>query len=140
MKNTIHLAIIMLAFFSMSLSFSKLLAQKRSKNPSFIDKGKVIDSLKTVYNCEAIEYNNFDETQSDACLTVCLINSTIVPSSTNIDQLGRTLKGIANAIYLALANPSDYKSVYIIFVKKYIENGMTIKVHTTGMELLTSEF
>lgn len=140
MKKNIHLAIIMIAFYSMSLPFSKLFAQKHPKSPSFIDKGKAIDSLKTVYNCEAIEYNNFDETQSDACLTVCLINSTNVPSSTNTDQLGRTLKGIANIIYLKLSNPSDYKSVYIIFVKKYIENGMTINVHTTGMELLTSEF
>jgi len=71
-------------------------------------------------------------------LTVCLINSSKVPKSSNPAEDGKQLKGIASSIKNSLANPQKYNSFYIIFVKKENVNGEEIKVHSAGMEIPSS--
>lgn len=109
-----------------------------ANRPEFADDGTTIDSLKKVYNCESIDYENWgDKTSSDSCLTICLINSTKVPSSDNVDEIANQFKQIALAINKSLAKPQTYKSFYIIFVKKDNINGQEIKVHSAGTEIAT---
>ena len=56
-----------------------------ARQPDFVDNGKAVDSLKKVYSCESIEYDNWkDNDASDSCLTVCLINSNKVVLSPHI--------------------------------------------------------
>jgi hypothetical protein len=108
--------------------------------PVFADNGKTIDSLKQVYNCESINYENWaDKKTTDSCLTVCLINSTKVPSGSNVEEDADRFKAIAISIKKSLAKPETYKSFYIIFVKKENNNGLKTKVHSAGMELPSAE-
>lgn len=104
----------------------------------FSDNGKTIDSIVKAYNCEGVEYNNWTENDAtDSCLTVCLINSTKVPSSGNINN--PVFTAMATAIKKSLAKPQDYNSYYIIFVNKDSVNGAEIKVHSAGMQIQNSE-
>jgi hypothetical protein len=110
------------------------------RQPEFADNGKTIDSLKTVYNCETIDYENWsDKKATDSCLTVCLINSTKVPPGNNVDWNANQLKAIALAIKKSLAKPQTYKSFYIIFLEKDNVNGQETKVHSAGMEITSAE-
>ncbi len=139
MKTTIRL----LFLFSASLYFcncsnngTKSKELTEITQPEFADNGKTIDSLKKVYNCESIDYENWDDKKiTDSCLTVCLINSTQVPSGDYVDQL----KGIALTIKNSLKNPQAYKSFYIIFLKKENVNGMEAKSHSAGMEIPSAQ-
>ena len=108
--------------------------------PEFADNGKTVDSLKKVYNCESIDYENWgNKKTTDSCLTVCLINSTKVPSGNNVDESANQIKAIAFAIKKSLAKPQTYKSFYIIFVKKDNVNGQETKVHSAGLEITSAE-
>lgn len=143
MKTTIRL----LFLFSASLYFcncsdngTKSKEPTEITQPEFADNGKTIDSLKKVYNCESIDYENWgDKKTTDSCLTVCLINSTKVPSGNNVDESANQIKAIAFAIKKALAKPQTYKSFYIIFVKKDNVNGQETKVHSAGLEITSAE-
>jgi hypothetical protein len=108
--------------------------------PDYKDGGKTVDSLKKVYDCESIDYKNWDNKKViDSCLTVRLINSTKVPSTGNIEESGRQLKAIATAIKKSLLLPQAYKSFYIIFIKRENTNGMKSEVHSNGMEIRSKE-
>jgi len=101
--------------------------------PAFNDNGKTMDILKKVYNCEAIEYENWTEDDAtDSCLTVCLVNSDKVPSKSNLEELVNQLKHIALSVKSALVTPEDYNSFYIIFVKKEIVFGNITRSHSAG--------
>ena len=135
MKYTIrlfYLLIISLPFYSC--------ADNAITPPDYLDQGKAVDSLKKVYNCETIEFNNWGDKQaSDSCLTVCLVNSTKVPLGSNVDNSVDQFTGIASVIKKSLAKPQTYKTFYIIFVKKQNVNGIEIKSHSAGMEVPTRE-
>ncbi|MEN9952394.1 MAG: hypothetical protein RLZZ520_662, partial [Bacteroidota bacterium] len=74
--------------------------------------GRTIDSLKNVYNCESINYENCDDKKNtDSCLTVCFIKSTNFPSGSNVDSTADQLKGIASTIKKSLIKSQTYKSV-----------------------------
>ncbi|WP_269242087.1 hypothetical protein [Flavobacterium limnophilum] len=106
--------------------------------PAFADNGKTIARLKKAYHCESINYENWDnKKETDSCLTVCLTNSTKVPSMTNPDS--RELTEIAASIKKSLAKPQNYKSYYIIFVKKDKFNGEETKVHSLGQEIRSKD-
>ena len=140
-------AIQFLFLFSASLYFCSCSDNgKKSKEPTdltqpdFADNGKTIDSLKNVYNCESINYENWgDKKITDSCLTVCLINSTEVPSGGDVDSTASQLKGIASSIKKSLTKSQTYKSFYIIFIKKENVNGIETKNHSQGMEIQSSE-
>lgn len=136
MKNIGSLIFIVCLFAFSNIPINVLKAQKQSLDPSFLDNGKTVDSLKKKYDCEAITYNNWDKKVTDSCLTVCLINSTNVPLGI---EAGDQFKNIASAIKKVLINPKSYKSIYIIFVKKESFHGKELRTHTSGMEVLTSE-
>lgn len=139
MKKTIQLLFLFSAslyFCSCSDNGTKSKELKEITQPRFADNGKTVDSLKKVYNCESIDYENWgDKKTTDSCLSVCLINSTKVPSGDYVDQL----KGIALAIKKSLEKPQTYKSFYIIFVKKEKFNGMEAKSHSAGMEIPSAQ-
>ena len=114
MKTTIQF----LFLFSASLYFCSC-SDNRTKSkepteltqPEFADNGKTVDSLKNVYNCESINYENWgDKKTTDSCLTVCLINSTKVPSGGDVDSTAGQLKGIASSIKKSLTKSQTYKS------------------------------
>lgn len=108
--------------------------------PDFLDNGRTVDSLKKVFNCESIEYDNWGfKKVTDSCLTVCLINSTKVPSGTNADSSADQLKGIALSIKKSLKEPQTYKLFYIIFIKKENVFGQETKTHSQGMEIAGTE-
>ncbi len=106
--------------------------------PEYKDNGKTIDSLKKAFACDSIVYENWGMNKaSDQCLTVCLVNSTKVPTPqiNNQDSDLIVFKNIAASIQQALAKPNDYKQFSIIFVKKMVVNGEEIKVHSAGIDL-----
>jgi len=143
MKLTLRLFYLLtlsLCIISCTSNGTKSKASAEVKQPEFADNGKAIDSLKKVYNCESIDYENWgDKKPADSCLTVCLINSTKVPSGKNVDENANEFKAIASTIHKALAKPQAYKSFYIIFVEKDKVNGQEFKVHSAGMEIASSE-
>jgi hypothetical protein len=111
-------------------------AQKQVTIPAFLDNGKTVDSLQQIHGAQEISYEKWDKRESDSCLSVCLINSQKVPIG--VEASSHFIK-MASAIKKALKKPGSYKSIYIIFVIKDIVNGMEIKIHTSGMDVLLSE-
>ena len=108
--------------------------------PEFADNGTTIDSLKKVFRCESIDFYNWNRRKTtDSCLTVCLINSTKVPSGYNLEEKVKVFKEIAIAVKKSLAKPQYYKSYDIIFVEKEVINGGEVRSHTAGMELTSAE-
>jgi len=135
-----YLLTLSLCFYSCKSNDTKNKSVLEVIQHEFADNGKTIDSLKNVYNCESINYENWgDKTTTDSCLTVCLINSTKVPSGNNVDENVNQFKAIALTINKSLAKPQTYKSFYIIFVKKDKVNGQETKVHSAGMEIASAE-
>lgn len=133
--------------FSASLYFCSCSANEANSKepteitqPEFVDNSKTVDSLKKVYNCESINFENWgDKKTTDSCLTVCLVNSTKVPSNGNVDSTADQLKGIASSIKKSLTKSQTYKSFYIIFIKKDNVNGLETKTHSAGMEISSSQ-
>ncbi len=129
---------ISLCFYNCSSTHPKTAALATMGQPAFADNGKTIARLKKAYHCESINYENWDnKKETDSCLTVCLTNSTKVPSMTNPDS--RELTEIAASIKKSLAKPQNYKSYYIIFVKKDKFNGEETKVHSLGQEIRSKD-
>ena len=143
MKLTIRLFFLLtvsLCFYNCSNNGTKSKEFIKNRQPDFVDNGKTVDSLIKVYNCESIEYNNWEDNDAtDSCLTVCLINSNKVPSGDNVNGNVNQLKGIALSIKNSLAKPENYNSLYIIFVKKDNVNGLETKNHSAGMKIPTTE-
>ncbi|HEY6504903.1 MAG TPA: hypothetical protein VIZ28_13060 [Chitinophagaceae bacterium] len=143
MKLTVRLLFLLtisLCFCNCSNNDTKSKKVAEIGQPEFVDNGKAVDSLKKVYNCESIEYDNWEENDAtDSCLTVCLINSNKVPSGDNVDDNVNQLKGIALTIKTSLAKPENYNSFYIIFVEKENMNGLESKSHAAGMEISSKE-
>jgi hypothetical protein len=77
MKETIQLLFLFsdsLYFYSCSDNETKSKEPTEHSKPEFADNGRTIDSLKNVYNCESINYENCDDKKNtDSCLTVCFI-------------------------------------------------------------------
>ncbi|RVT72735.1 hypothetical protein EOD40_15090 [Flavobacterium sufflavum] len=104
--------IISLCFYNCSAKLEK---------PEFVDNGKTVDSLKKAYNCENIDFENWEDKKvTDSCLTVRLINSSKVPSAeySNPDKENLPLKEIASAIKKSLVKPQNYKLFHVIFIEK----------------------
>lgn len=143
MKKTIQFFFLFSAslyFYSCSNNRTKSKEPTDLTQPEFADNGKTVDSLKNVYNCESINYENWgDKKITVSCLTVCLINSTKVPSGGDVDRTAGQLKGIASSIKKSLTKSQTYKSFYIIFIKKENVNGIETKNHSQGMEIQSSE-
>jgi len=134
------LLIISLFFSSCSRNEIKSTQLKEVTEPEFNDNDKTVDSLKQAYNCQNIEYNNWDVNEaSDSSLTVELVNSTKVVWFDNIDSTSLQLKGIALAIRKALIKPESYKSFYIVFIENGIVKGQEIKIHKSGMKILSKD-
>ena len=143
MKKTIHFLFLFSAslyFYSCSDNGTKSKEPTEITQQEFSDNGKTVDSLKKVYNCESINFENWGgKKTTDSCLTVCLVNSTKVPSGGNVDSTADQLKGIASSIKKSLTKSQTYKSFYIIFIKKDNENGLETKTHSAGMEISSSQ-
>jgi hypothetical protein len=143
MKKTIQLLFLFSAslyFFSCSANEANSKEPTEITQPEFADNGKTVDSLQKVYNCESINFENWgDKKTTDSCLTVCLVNSTKVPSGGNVDSTADQLKGIASLIKKSLTKSQNYKSFYIIFIKKDNLNGLETKTHSAGMEISSSQ-
>jgi hypothetical protein len=131
---------ISLCFYNCSGTYTKNKELATMGQPEFVDNGKTVDSLKKVYNCESIDYENWgDKKETDSCLTVCLINSSIVPLVDNADKQHLQLKEIASTIKKSLTKPQIYKSFYIIFIEKVKVGGEEFKVHSLGGEIRSKD-
>jgi hypothetical protein len=110
-----------------------------SRPPQFKDGGNTVKKLKDEYNCEAVEFENWEEDDAiDSSLTVCLVNSKRV-SPANQEQTFNQLKAIASTIKNALKYPERYNSYYIIFVKRENVLGMATSSHTAGATIQAKE-
>ncbi len=138
MKNTILFAFIFFTTLLVHAPIANISAQKKSNPPSFNDNGKTIDSLRKVYNCESITYeNSADKKMVDSCLTVYLINSKNAPLENGANRNVHLLKNIALAILPVLKEPEYYKIIYVYFVTKFSENGIEKIILTAGLEMST---
>lgn len=131
---------------SMSLSYcgfksKRVEAHSRSPGmlPLFKDDGKTIDSLRHVYSFKEVEYENWEDDDAvDSSLTVCFINSEKLPAE-DIEASVAEFNGIASSIRNAIAEPDEYKSYYIIFVKRDGDYLTTISSHRAGMDVTLTE-
>lgn len=108
------------------------------ENPEFVDSGKTVDSLKKAYNCESIDFENWEDKKVlDSCLTVRLINSSKVPSAeySDPDKENLPLTEIASAIKKSLAKPQNYKSFHIIFIEKVDD----VEAYSLGGEIQSKD-
>lgn len=138
MKNPIHLTFVFFTAILVITPITNIKAQNKSNPPIFIDNGKTIDSLKKAYSCEKIACeNSADKKMVDSCLTVYLINSTNVLSENDVNKNAHHLKNIAVAIMDVLTQPKEYKTIYVFFVNRFIQNGREKTIHTAGLELST---
>jgi hypothetical protein len=111
--------------------------QAQTLAPQFKDSGRTIDSLKTTYGAETISYDQWEFEHPDpTCLNILLINCKQVLN--RVDATAGFMK-IASVIKHALVDPKIYKSIYIIFVTINKVNGMNVKLHTAGMQVLMTE-
>lgn len=112
---------------------------KGSRPPEFVDGGETINSLQRTYNFQSIEYENWeDDDATDSSLTICFINSILVPSG-DVDESYKQLKGIVSQIRKSLKKPEKYKSYYVIFVKRDNHSGLIFNSHTTGADIPSEE-
>jgi hypothetical protein len=110
-------------------------SEKDSVPSEFKDNGKAIDSLKNVYHFESVEYENWEhDDATDSSFTVSFVNSKKIPNG-NPDSTANEFKTIAASIRNSLANASQYKSYYIIFVGRDTVNGITHSYHKSGMDV-----
>ena len=133
----------------LSLSLSSCTSDNKSKSketntstltPQFRDNGKTIDSLKSVFNFEGVEYENWeDDDATDSSLTVSFINSRKLPSK-DIEANVNEFKAIASSIHRSIVDTSKYKSYYIIFVKRDTIGNVVNGSHTAGMDVSVREF
>jgi len=99
-----------------------------------------MDSLKSVYNFEGIEYENWeDDDATDSSLTVSFINSKRLPSK-EIEASVDEFKAIASSIHRSIVDTGKYKSYYIIFVTRDTIGTMVNGAHTAGMDVSVREF
>jgi hypothetical protein len=100
--------------------------------PEFKDDGKIIDSLKDVYNFEAVEYNNWDDDNAtDSSLTVSFINSKKLPAK-DIETSVREFKAIASSIHRSMVDKNRYESYNIIFVTRTRNGNSTSTFYNGG--------
>lgn len=136
--NFFCLLTISLCFYNCSSRYIKNKELTTMVQPEFVDNGKTVDSLKKVYNCESIDFENWEvvvnEKVTDSCLTVRLINSSKVPSvDSDPDNISLPLKEIASTIKKALVKPQNYKLFHIIFIKK--DKVGEVEVYSLGGEI-----
>jgi hypothetical protein len=110
-----------------------------SRPPQFKDGGITVKKLKDEFSCEAIEFENWgDSNTNDSTLTVCLINSKKI-SPENAEQTFNQLRAVAANIKNALKQPGRYNAYYIIFVKREKLMGMITNAHTAGATITAKE-
>jgi len=113
---------------------------RSSVTPEFKDNGKTIDSLKTIYGFESVEYENWEEDdKTDSSFTVCFINSKKLPQK-DINETVNEFKAIASSIHRSVLYQDRYKSYYIIFVARE-KRGLLLSTdsHTAGMDVSVRE-
>ena len=87
--------------------------------PDFNDGGKALENLKITYQCESIEFENWEDDDAvDSALTICLINSQILSSVKSTEQKWEHLIAVASQIKQCLKYPEKYKSYEVIFVER----------------------
>ena len=123
----------------LSVLFSFVSCSDNSMPPTFKDGNNTISGLQSKYKCEGIEFENWeDDDKTDSTLTICLINSSALPS-TAVDQSYLVLKEIATQVKHAVKRPELYKSYYVIFVKKQNSFWMESRAHTMGSDFNTKD-
>jgi hypothetical protein len=128
-----------LQFFALKVKGQDRQAKTISLTPAFKENGKIIDSLRSVYNFEAVEYENWeDDDATDSSLTICFINSKRLPAK-DIPATSREFIAIASSIRRSLVDTARYRSYYIIFVTSNRNGTVSSRVHTAGMDVLVSE-
>ena len=139
MKKLIHCGIFFFIALLIAAPFTTIKAQAKSNAPYFNDGGKIIDSLKRNFACEAIEFENTaDNKKADSCLTVYLINSASIFSEYDLGkQAPSPLKNVASAVKRSLTNPNHYKTIYVFLVNRYKQNGKDMTIRTAGLEIST---
>lgn|GEM_PF-2141858 len=114
-------------------------SERTSAAPRFNDNGNTIDSLKSAYSFETVEYENWEDDDTiDSSLTVCFINSKKVLHA-DFDARLTEFKAIAASLRKSVAEPNLYNSYYIIFVKRDTTNGIVSESHTAGMDKSVKE-
>lgn len=87
--------------------------------PEFNDGGKAVEKLKITYQCEGIEFENWeDDDTADSALTICLINSQILPSIKSAEERYGHLVAVASQIKQSLKYPEKYRSFDVVFVER----------------------
>lgn len=112
-------------------------SEKQSVPPQFKDGQHAIDSLKTVYGFESVEYENWEASDAiDSALTVCFINSKNLPQASDGEKSIQALIAIAASIEQSVAMPEKYNAYHIIFVERTKEGDS----HKMGMNVPVSSF
>jgi hypothetical protein len=103
----------------MTICFSGCFHDTSSVPPKFNDGGKALEKLKITYQCESIEFENWeDDDAADSALTICLINSKMLSCVKSDQEKYEHLVAVAAQIKGSLKYPEKYKSYDVVFVKR----------------------
>ena len=123
---------VLFLFFASAITMAQSKSCFPSKQPVFKNQKKLIDHLMKTYQCEKIEFNNWEVFDNrDSCLNICLVNSAKVPKSSGSSDL---LK-IASLLKASITNAKEYNNYYVIFVKEEDIFGEKARSHTLGSQL-----
>ncbi|NEU09708.1 hypothetical protein GZH53_15375 [Flavihumibacter sp. R14] len=87
--------------------------------PEFNDGGKAVENIKIAYQCESIEFENWeDDDAADSVLTICLINSQMLACVKSAEEKFEHLVAVASQIKPSLKYPEKYKSYHVVFVEQ----------------------
>lgn len=113
--------------------------QKKTYQPAFTDSGKAVNELINKYQCEKIEFENWeDDDLEDSSLTICLINSKYKFAIEPDKSLGE-LESVASAIKKVVVHPEKYNSYYVIFVDRRKNFLLESNSHKYGGEIPSSQ-
>lgn len=119
----------------------ELKAQNHTNPLIFIDNGKILDSLKTVFKCDTIEVKSRNEKYPiKNYVIVTIINSKNLPPY--LDDKSTTnmfIKNTAKSIINKLANVKEYQEIEIAFISRTIEKGKEEKLMHLNSQLTISD-
>ena len=115
-------------------------AQNFTNPPTFIDNGKILDSLKTAFKCDTIEVKSRNEKYPiKHYIIVTIINSKNLPPYLDDKSTTNSLiKNTAKSIINKLKNANEYQVIEIAFISRTIEKGKEEKLMHLNSQLTIS--
>lgn len=130
----------LLSFLIGCIPILNIAAQNHTSPPTFIDNGKILDSLKNAFKCDTIEVKSRNEKYPiKNYIIVTIINSKNLPPYLDDKSTTNSLiKNTAKSIINKLKNANEYQEIEIAFISRTIEKGKEEKLMHLNSQLTIS--